>query len=147
MRITFTIFISVAAVALMSCRVGLAQDDADSVNYAVPLLPPGGPAPRLADGRPDLSGHWFPNGAGQGVSGRFGVDPAALGTFDPEVTPEEPPVFQAWALERIESMTPTEPRTIEVFGQLYAARCARDLAPESLFDPDVSYAGYARAAL
>jgi hypothetical protein len=108
MRIKFTIFVSVATVALMPCRVGLAQDDADSAEYAVPLLPPGGPAPRLADGRPDLSGHWFPNGAGQGVSGRFGVDPAALGTFDPEVTPEEPPVFQAWALERIESMTPTE---------------------------------------
>ena len=50
----------------------------------------------------------FPNGAGQGVSGRFGVDPAALGTFDPKVTPEEKPVFQPWALAKIKAMTPTE---------------------------------------
>ena len=31
-------------------------------------LPPGGPAPRLAGGHADLSGHWFPNGAGQAAS-------------------------------------------------------------------------------
>jgi hypothetical protein len=80
----------------------------EAEEYLIGVLPPGGPAPRLANGRPDLSGHWFPNGAGQGVSGRFGVDPAALRTFDPNVTPEEPPVFQAWARERIDSMTPTE---------------------------------------
>jgi hypothetical protein len=71
-------------------------------------MPPGGPAPRLANGRPDFSGHWLPNSAGQGVSGRYGVDPAATRQFDPQVTPEEPPSFQASALERIRSMTPTE---------------------------------------
>ena len=47
-------------------------------------LPPGGAPPRLPDGHIDFSGHWLPNGAGQGVSGRFGVDPAARGQFDPE---------------------------------------------------------------
>ena len=72
------------------------------------LLPPGGPAPRLADGRVDFSGQWFPNGAGQGVSGRFGVDPAATRQFDPKVTPETPPAFQPWALAKIKAMTPTE---------------------------------------
>lgn len=76
--------------------------------YLIGVLPPGGPPPRHPDGRVDLSGHWLPNGAGQGVSGRFGVDPAALGTFDPEVTPEEPPALQEWARERIAAMTPTE---------------------------------------
>jgi hypothetical protein len=81
---------------------------AQSQPYTINVLPPGGPAPRLADGHPDLSGHWFPNGAGQGVSGRFGVDPAALSTFDPKVTPEGRPVFQPWALARIQAMTPTE---------------------------------------
>jgi hypothetical protein len=55
--------------------------------YTIKPLPPGGPTPRLADGHPDLTGQWFPNGAGQGVSGRFGVDPLAIRTFDPKVTP------------------------------------------------------------
>src|SRR6186713_1652567 len=72
--------------------------DAQDKPYAITVMPPGGPAPRLADGHPDLSGHWLPNGAGQGVSGRFGVEPAALGTFDPLVTPEEKPVLQPAAL-------------------------------------------------
>src|SRR5262245_12187311 len=81
---------------------------AQEKEYTINVMPPGGPPPRLPNGRPDLSGHWFPNGAGQGVSGRFGVDPAAQRTFDPKVTPEEPPSFQPWALEKIKSMTPTD---------------------------------------
>jgi len=81
---------------------------AQNTQYTIKVLPPGGPAPRLADGHPDLSGHWFPNGAGQGVSGRYGVDPAALGTSDPKGAPEEKPVFQPWALAKIKAMTPTE---------------------------------------
>jgi hypothetical protein len=94
---------AVAALCALAAPAG-AQDQ----QYTVKLLPPGGPAPRLADGRPDLSGQWFPNGAGQGVSGRYGVDPAAVPTFDPKVTPEERPVFQPWALEKMKAMTPTE---------------------------------------
>ena len=80
----------------------------DGPPYVIKPLPPGGPAPRLVDGHVDLSGHWLPNGAGQGVSGRFGVDPAARGQFDPKVTPEERPAFQPWALAKIKSMTSTE---------------------------------------
>src|SRR6185369_12292480 len=76
--------------------------------YQIKVLPPGGPPPRLSDGHVDFSGQWFPNGAGQGVSGRFGVDPAAMRQFDPKVTPEEPPQFQDWALAKIKAMTPTE---------------------------------------
>jgi hypothetical protein len=76
--------------------------------YEITVMPPGGATPRLPDGHPDFSGQWFPNGAGQGVSGRFGVDPAAIGQFDPKKTPEERPAFQQWALEKIKSMTPTE---------------------------------------
>src|SRR6185369_10325864 len=76
--------------------------------YTIKPLPPGGPAPRLPDGHPDFSGHWFPNGAGQGVSGRFGVDPAAIPTFDAKVTPEERPAFKPAALARIKAMTQTE---------------------------------------
>jgi hypothetical protein len=76
--------------------------------YAVTVMPPGGPAPRLPDGHPDLSGHWLPNSAGQGVSGRDGVDPAARRQFDPKVTPEEKPAFQPWAEAKIKAMTPVE---------------------------------------
>jgi hypothetical protein len=71
-------------------------------------MPPGGPTPRLPDGHPDLSGHWLPNLAGQGVSGRDGVDPATRRQFDPKVTPEEKPAFQPWAEAKINSMTPVE---------------------------------------
>jgi hypothetical protein len=79
-----------------------------STEYTIKVLPPGGPTPRLPDGKPDFSGHWFPNGAGQGVSGRFGVDPAALSTFDARATPEERPAFLPWADAKIKAMTPTE---------------------------------------
>lgn len=99
----------VASTAVLTLLCGLCLPaGAQETEYQIRPLPPGGPAPRLADGHPDLSGHWLPNGAGQGVSGRFGVDPAARGQFDPKVTPEVPPVFQPWALARIKSMTPTE---------------------------------------
>jgi len=98
--------VRMATIALLGCLLSLPAAAQDK--YTITVMPPGGPAPRLSDGHPDLSGHWLPNGAGQGVSGRFGVDPAALGTFDPKVTPEERPAFQPSALEKIKSMTPTE---------------------------------------
>ena len=97
---------SVAALTL-ACLLSMPAAAQDP-KYTITVLPPGGPAPRLADGHPDFTGQWFPNGAGQGVSGRYGVDPAALGTFDPKVTPEQKPVFQPWALAKINAMTPTE---------------------------------------
>jgi hypothetical protein len=93
MRLHLRGVVSMLLWCVLSAPAG-AQDK----EYTIKVLPPGGPAPRLADGHPDLTGHWFPNGAGQGVSGRFGVDPAALGTFDSKKTPEERPVFQPWAL-------------------------------------------------
>ncbi len=85
-----------------------AQEGAKPEEYTIKVLPPGGPPPRLPNGKPDVSGHWLPNGAGQGISDRFGVDPAARGQFDPKKTPEERPQFQPWALAKIKSMTPTE---------------------------------------
>jgi len=92
---------------LAAAQHAMAQEAAGQ-KYTITVMPPGGPAPRLANGRPDLSGHWLPNSAGQGVSGRYGVDPAATRQFDPQATPEEPPSFRPEALERIRSMTPTE---------------------------------------
>jgi hypothetical protein len=84
------------------------NQNAQPGEYTINVLPPGGPPPRFADGHVDFSGHWLPNGAGQGVSGRFGVDPAAIGQFDRKLTPEEPPSFQPWAAEKIKNMSPVE---------------------------------------
>jgi hypothetical protein len=94
------------AAGLQACLVVALA--AQNSTYKIGVMPPGGPAPRLADGHVDFSGQWFPNGAGQGVSGRFGVDPAAIRQFDPKVTPEAPPAFTPSALARIKAMTPTE---------------------------------------
>jgi hypothetical protein len=96
------------AVVLTMVSVLSASAGAQDKEYAIKVMSPGGPAPRLADGHPDLSGHWLPNSAGQGLGGRFGVDPAARLQFDPKVTPEERPVLQPWALAKIKSMTATE---------------------------------------
>ena len=105
LRIGLACAVLLALAGLVSHPVAAQQDGPP---YTIGVMPPGGPAPRLPDGHPDFSGHWLPNGAGQGVSGRFGVDPQARGQFDPKVTPEERPQLQAWALAKIKSMTPTE---------------------------------------
>ena len=64
--------------AFVLCAVTISAQNAQPKEpYTIKVMPPGGPPPRLADGHPDLSGHWLPNSAGQGVSGRFGVDPEA----------------------------------------------------------------------
>ena len=79
--------------------------------------PPGGASPRAADGHPDLSGVWFPNGAGMDLesvapddtfTGAPTADPEARRQFDPKATPEERPPFQPWAAEKIKAMTPAE---------------------------------------
>lgn len=98
------------ALALSAVLAVTAAAQNQNRQYDVTMMPPGGPAPRTADGHPDLSGVWWPNRTGiphvenQGKS----VDPAALRQFDARVTPEEPPSFQPWALEKIKSMTATE---------------------------------------
>jgi hypothetical protein len=105
-----------AAVALLCAYVvgvhgqggGAAAVQNKTTEYAIKVMPPGGPPPRLPDGHVDLSGHWLPNSAGQGVSGRDGVDPAARRQFDPRATPEEKPAFQPWAEAKIKAMTPVE---------------------------------------
>jgi len=107
MRLVVGVATCALVAAGLQARLGVASAAQDT-QYKIRPMPPGGPAPRLADGHVDFSGQWFPNGAGQGVSGRFGVDPAATGTFDSKATPEERPQLQAWAQAKIKAMTPTE---------------------------------------
>ena len=57
-------------------------------------LPPGGPAPRMADGHVDLTGRWYPNAAGRMLQFAYPLDPAAVRQFDPAVTPEGLPSFK-----------------------------------------------------
>jgi hypothetical protein len=108
MKIICSLAIVAAFGAVVFVAPAGAQETADQSEYTITPLPPGGPPPRLPNGKPEFTGMWLPNSAGQGVSGRFGVDPAAARQFDPSVTPEEPPSLQDWARERMASMTPTE---------------------------------------
>ncbi len=104
---------SIAALALVYLLAPAAG--AQNPEYRYKVMAPGGPAPRTADGHPDLSGVWWPNRTGiphvenQVEPGdKFGVDPAALRQFDARATPEERPSFQPWAQEKIKTMTATQ---------------------------------------
>jgi hypothetical protein len=66
-------------------------------------LPPGGPAPRTADGHPDLSGVWFPGKTGREDLTAEG-NPARL-QFDSKVTAEEKPPYQPWAAEKVKKLS------------------------------------------
>ncbi len=63
-------------------------------------LPPGGPAPRTAQGHPDLSGVFFPNAAGRQVQRAYPIDPEARRQYDPKVTPELKPDLKPGAQEK-----------------------------------------------
>src|ERR1700733_911426 len=134
------------------------------------LLPPGGPTPRMADGHPDLSGRYYPNGVGRMVGSYTpaGVDPDASGLFIKGNPPQVNPVFRPETKDKYQYPTPygtcapggtptsittqtTEHGTIELVqrpGVLWimdefpqAIRwIPTDARPHSK-DPDVSFAG------
>ena len=51
-------------------------------------LPPGGPAPRMADGHVDLTGRYYPNNAGRMLEHAYPVDELVFRQFNAKVTPE-----------------------------------------------------------
>jgi hypothetical protein len=107
---TPTIRLSVVCVATcLLAGAASAQEEqktfVEARGNVVPVrLPPGGPPPRMADGRVDLSGVWFPGPTGK--ANAWSVVP------DQRIV-EDPIPFQPWALEKYKSMTRTE---IELFG-------------------------------
>jgi hypothetical protein len=72
------------------------------------LLPPGGPTPRTADGHPDLSGRYYPNGVGRmvGTYTPAGVDPNASSIFPPENPPQEEIAFRPETKDKYQFPTP-----------------------------------------
>src|SRR5579862_4670673 len=109
MNIRPSVYIGGALLASLGlvCSSGFTQQVSNSneLNSGfVHKLPPGGPAPRTADGHPDLSGVWFPNGAGIDVELLQHVDPDARRLFDPKLTPEEKPSLQPSVVAKIKSL-------------------------------------------
>src|SRR5215208_4890174 len=72
----------------------------------VKILPPGGPAPRSADGHPDLTGRYYPNQAGRMIQGAYRIDQSITRQFDPAKTPQENPVFRPETIEKYQFPTP-----------------------------------------
>lgn len=97
--------VAVLGALLLWVSPGFAQEQpgGGSAKSKAQPAPKGGPAPRAADGHPDLSGVWFP-----GTAGGFTFNGGLRKQFDPKVTPEEEPPFQPWAAAKIKAMTKTD---------------------------------------
>jgi hypothetical protein len=77
--------------------------------FANPVeLPPGGPAPRMADRHPNLTGRYYPNRAGRMLSGYTpgNWDRSLESQYDPKKTPQEQPVFRPETKDKYQYPTP-----------------------------------------
>jgi hypothetical protein len=72
----------------------------------VKVLPNGGPTPRMADGKPDLSGRYYPNKAGRMLQGGYRLSDDIMDQYDPAVTPQEDPVFRPETKAKYQFPTP-----------------------------------------
>jgi hypothetical protein len=74
------------------------------------VLPPGGPTPRLPDGKPNLTGRYYPNGLGRMIGSytpnRDELEPGAGSMFDRTKTPQENPVFRPETKDKYQDPTP-----------------------------------------
>ena len=102
------ISVTFAIVCLVTAAAGAQDQNRDFVEARGSVkpvrLPPGGPTPRMTDGKPDLSGVWFP-----GPTGRAN----AWSVVPDERVVEDPIPFQPWAKEKYDAMSRTE---TELFG-------------------------------
>ena len=72
----------------------------------VRVLPNGGPVTRLADGKPDLTGRYYPNKAGRMLQGGYRLSSDIMEQFDPAITPQEDPVFRPDTRAKYQFPTP-----------------------------------------
>lgn len=72
----------------------------------VRVLPNGGPVPRATDGRPDLTGRYYPNRAGRMLQGGYRLGDEIMDQFDPSVTPQEPASFKPETRAKYQFPTP-----------------------------------------
>jgi len=74
------------------------------------LLPPGESTPRMADGHPDLSGRYYPNGLGRMIGSytpaQDKLDPAATGIYAPGTPTQVEPVFTPETESKYQYPTP-----------------------------------------
>jgi hypothetical protein len=72
----------------------------------VRVLPNGGPVPRMADGKPDLSGRYYPNKAGRMLQGGYRLGNEVMDQYDPAITFQADPVFRPETKAKYQYPTP-----------------------------------------
>jgi hypothetical protein len=60
----------------------------------------------MPDGRPDLSGRYYPNRAGRMLQGGYRLGDEVMDQYDPAVTPQENPVFKPETEKKYQFPTP-----------------------------------------
>ena len=72
----------------------------------VKVLPNGGPAPRAEDGKPDLTGRYYPNRAGRMLQGGYRLGEDVMGQYDSAVTPQPAAEFRPETKAKYQFPTP-----------------------------------------